>query len=506
MEIEGWPPDPILLLDIDGLRPDVFLAALESGNLPHIAPLLGGQGMERGSQIPVLAPAPSITFCSQACLFTGSHPREHGIPGSQFFDRFGTTSEGEPRHYAFDVGDTLAVDDAVRVFTHGLASERLHVPTFYERMAKRGRGFVVAGNMYAQGATTWLPPSVLKLGRLTKGGRLFGLDPQDYDRHVLDKLLEHLEAEGLPEGHGLTMYFLGLDHHSHKYSPHAQHDYLVKHVDPMVGELWRAIRAAAPSRAPFVVLFSDHGQIAVPDEDRYGLHLGFPFDREMGHFFDALGLDVHDYPGEDPDCDAVLTLNGGLADVYLHNQTGRWSDPPDFDQDVLPVGRAFWDAHHTGKLAPEMRGALAGVLLRNVERDGWEGCYEALTPSGEVVSLEEWFAKQPADLYVDPVNRLNNLAGTFSGDLLLISNYADGYYFGDNLCGIHGGLHPDDSCATLVYAWPDSSQAGWTEVRHSIRAAIDTRCRTEGDRYPSTTDMLTGLEAALSLFGDTTVP
>ena len=44
--------------------------------------------MQRGLEIPALAPAPSITFTSQASLFTGTQPREHGVPGNQFTTNF----------------------------------------------------------------------------------------------------------------------------------------------------------------------------------------------------------------------------------------------------------------------------------------------------------------------------------------------------------------------------------------------------------------------------------
>ena len=81
-------------LDIDGLRPDVFRAALEQNQLPNISRILGRkeERLSRGLVVPATAPAPSITFCSQACLFTGAHPQDHGIPGNQFFDRFGTNN------------------------------------------------------------------------------------------------------------------------------------------------------------------------------------------------------------------------------------------------------------------------------------------------------------------------------------------------------------------------------------------------------------------------------
>jgi hypothetical protein len=207
---------------------------------------------------------------------------------------------------------------------------------------------------------------------------------------------------------------------------------------------------------------------------------------------------VHDFPGEDPDSDAVFASNGGLAHVYLRERKSRrWIEPPAFQRDVLPVGRAFWEAHSSGRYAPEMRGALAGVLLRNTERDGWDARYEALTPQGDTVRLEDWFAIQPAGLYVDPVHRIDHLAGRLSGDILLISNYEGGFYFGGPVSGVHGGLHPEDSFATLAFSWPGASDDEWSRARQAILKAIGDRCGAEDGRQPSTADMLTGLLAVL---------
>lgn len=487
--------EKFLLVDMDGLRPDVLSAGLESGSLPNIARLLGGAGLERGLLMPVLAPAPSITFTSQASLFTGAHPDEHGIPGNQFFDRFGTHHKGVPRHYAFDVGDTLAADDAVRVFTEGLAAQCLLAPTLHHLASERGMRSVSACHMYALDAAAWLKPSLASLARFTKGGNLFGLSAPEYDRHTLQKALNELAANGLPDF--LTVYFMGLDHESHVHGPQAQLGYLAEVLDPMLGELWDKIGFLAGAKKPAVLIFSDHGQIGVPADDLHSIRLGFPFEREMGHLFDALGLDVHDYPGEDPNCDAVVASNGGLAHVYLQNRMGRWADMPLFERDVLPVGKAFWEAHATGVYASELRQALAGVLARDVEHQGWGADYLALTPQGDQVPLEEWFAAQPASQYADPVNRLRHLAGPLVGDLLLVSNYAAGYYFAPPMPGMHGGLHPEDSWATLALGCPGMTERGWKAAKKVFTEAVQKRCQTENNRQPSTADLLTGLSALL---------
>ncbi len=486
----------ILLIDIDGLRPDVFKQALNDGKIPVLTKLLGGADLSRGLQVDALAPAPSITFASQASLFTGAHPKEHGIPGNQFFDRFGDFNKGVPRHYAFDVGDTLAADDAVLVFTHGLAANCLRVPTIYEELAEQGYRSVVAGNMYAKGADVWLKPSLVDIARFTKGGNLFGMSSAEYDGEIIAETIEEIEQNGIPDI--LTIYLMGLDHESHHHGPDAQYQHLVEVIDPLLAQLWDALLEAKSDYAPLVAIFSDHGQIKVIADDKHSLRLAFPFEKEIGHLFDALGLDVHDYPGEDPHCDAVVASNGGLAHVYLQNRTGHWADKPEFVRDVLPVAAAFWEAHETGNYASELKNALAGVLVRDVEKDSWDAPYQAFTPQGEIISLKEWFALQDPELYLDPVNRIQNLVSGMAGDMLLISNYAEGYYFGAPIEGVHGGLHPDDSSAIFFIGAPGMDAQNWQSTKKNIQTAIQERCQTEDDRQPSTADLYTALQAALN--------
>ena len=80
----------MLLIDIDGLRYDVFKQALDSNAIPNIQRALGSSADLKA--FPLISTAPSITFCAQASIFTGASPNQHGINGNQFFDRFGTRS------------------------------------------------------------------------------------------------------------------------------------------------------------------------------------------------------------------------------------------------------------------------------------------------------------------------------------------------------------------------------------------------------------------------------
>lgn len=479
----------VLVIDIDGLRQDVFHRALSEGKAPNLAALLGGPQAEQGIHLDPVSPAPSITFCAQSTIFTGEAPARHGIAGNQFFDRFGSQTGGVPRFYAFDIGDALAVNDAVQTFQGkiGLVGQTLsrEVATLYELAASAGLSSAVTYNMISRGAGVWRKPSLVDIGRFTKGGDLFGIQAEQYDHKMMDQALVLLNRD--PQV--LTVYFMGLDHESHHSGPGVQYDYLTRVVDAQLGRLVNALQARSRLAGSLVLVVSDHGQIEVIPDDRHSLRLSFPFDREMGYLFDALGLDVHDKPGEGPNCDAVVASNGGLAQVYLQNRRGTWRDAPRFEEDVLTVARAFWEAHCSGRYAPDLRGALAMVLVRSVERDGWQADYQALMPGGELLPVADFLAGHPEIQTVDAGPRLRDLAGPHSGDVLLLSNYADGFYFGGPTVGVHGGLHPADSLAVGSFGWPGASAGQLAHLREVAAGIVADRRSAAGRQYASLSDM-----------------
>jgi hypothetical protein len=436
----------VLLLDIDGLRFDVFRRAYQAGQLPHISRILGPASDQ--NHFPLISTAPSITFCAQATIFTGKNPNEHGVLGNQFFDRFGDL-QGKPRSFAFDVGDLLDFDDAVMVFADGLASDCLQVPTIYETLGERGLTSLVVGNMYAKGADKWIPPTLTNLARLTKAKSVIGISEPDYDDDLLARTKAWLADRPLPNV--LTYYLKGLDGVSHYEGTGAQADYLIEEIDPHIGALWDFLSARYPDETAGmqVLLFSDHGQIDVVPDEQHSIRMAFPFQNEFKKLFDTLGFDLSDYPGEGPRSNAVVCLNAGLAYVYLRRGEADWGEPPDFAGDVVRVGQALWQASRTGAFGGGLRDALDSILVRDAASHGWEAGYQALTPEGELLPLAMWAEKQTQPA-VYSLERLAALTGKFSGDLIVFSNYADGYYFCPVMKGVHGGLHPDESVGVLA--------------------------------------------------------
>lgn len=494
------PPAHLLIIDIDGFRQDAFHAVLRSGGAPQLAALLGGAEAGWGIHLDPASTAPSITFCAQSSIFTGALPREHQIAGNQFFDRLSPT----PRFYAFDAGDTFEVGDAMAVFTgSGLLADTVSpaTPTLYETAAQYGFEATVAHHMLPRGARTWLPPTVFETARFIKSTSILGISSEDFDNRMVTRIREHLEEGNRPQI--LTAYFLGLDHESHQHGPSIQPAYVARSVDPLIGRLVELLKrhelffGQTHQADTLVVIVSDHGQIDVPAQDRHAIQLGFLHERELAALFDSLGLDVHDLPGEDGATQAVVGSNGGLAHISLRGLGRTWQQPPRYHEDVDRLAQALWQANEDGARAPDLRGALSAVLVRNVERDGWLAPYQAWTPNG-LLPVERYLADHPEILTVDAAARLNGLAGYTSGDLLLLSNYAGGFYFSSPVEGNHGGLHPDDSLTVLSFGWPGASPAQVEWLRRTAQEISGSTRRAEGRSYAALTDMVPVLR---ELFG-----
>ena len=232
------------------------------------------------------------------------------------------------------------------------------------------------------------------------------------------------------------------------------------------------------------LLFSDHGQTGITPDDIHSIRLAFPFERELEPLFTELNLDVHDYPGEGPNCNAVVAMNGGMAFVYLRNRQGAWLEKPDFERDVFPIGKAFWEASETGKYSPELKHAISSIFVKNTEQDGWEGDYQALHPSGKLVSLEEWFYNVPPDIAQDPLARICAMNSGLTGDLVVVSNPSEGYYFSPPLSGSHGGLTSQESEAFLAASWPMAIEG----FKGRILDWIEDICKQE-NRQPALCDI-----------------
>ncbi|MEN6481591.1 MAG: alkaline phosphatase family protein [Anaerolineaceae bacterium] len=492
-------PARVVLIDISGLRQDVFHQALKEKKLPMMEQLLGGENAMNGVHIDPISTFPSTTFSAQTSIITGLHPNQHGISGNQFFDRFGSNNNGIPIFYDLDMGDRLAVDDAVAVFQgkKGLIGDLLedHSLTIYEIAKQFGLRSIVGNHMLARGADLWLKPELMDVARFTKAGDLFGSQASAFDHQMIQQLCKNISGE--KEFDFITAYFMGLDHQSHHEGPESQMDYLSKVIDAQVGELVETLRTKNRLTNTLFVFVSDHGQVACKADDRYAIPLSYPFEREFEGFFSTFGLDMQaDFPGEGPNCEAVVASNGGMAQVYLQNRRGSWKDAPRFELDVLPIAEALWEANLSGMYCSELRGTLSMILVRNVEQEGWQAPYQVLTADG-IFPLDEYFEENYNFNQVEGALRLNDLSGHTSGDLILISDIEEGYYFGSPVRGVHGGLKEEESFAVLSLGWFEAKEGSANWLRNTTQRIIARRRELEKRSSPLLEDMLPVLWAVM---------
>jgi hypothetical protein len=286
---------------------------------------------------------------------------------------------------------------------------------------------------------------------------------------------------------------MGLDHHSHLHGPATQSEYLLEIVDPQVGRLLDLLEELNLFDGTLFVLVSDHGQIETPGDDAHSIRLGFPFDMELSPLFKALGLDLHDLPGEDPKVDAVVGLNGGLAHVYLRHRENDWAAFPRYEGDVLRVAEAFHVMNKQGKYRSELKSTLDLILVRDAESTGdWQADYRAYLGDGVTQPFSEWLAEHPDLPYADADNRVRLATSSMSGDLILSAKASEGVYFGgEGLSGVHGSLLSGDSEVVLSFALPGGVEDDIASLHDQVEAIIGARCTAEGDRLPGVADMST---------------
>ncbi len=128
----GAAPRPVLLLVLDGIRPDVLQAAIRDGDAPALGLLA-----ERGEAVwDAVSVFPSITPAATAAIVTGAAPAESGILGHAWYDR----EEGRVVVYGA-MRETVISTGPLKVFHNNvfrMNRDDLLAETLFERLHERG--------------------------------------------------------------------------------------------------------------------------------------------------------------------------------------------------------------------------------------------------------------------------------------------------------------------------------------------------------------------------------
>ena len=244
------PAPIVLMISVDGLRPDYVTAADTHGlKIPALRRFVTEGAFAEG----VEGVIPTVTYPSHTTLITGVWPAKHGILSNTIFDPL---RAGQSAWYWY--------------------AEDIRVPTLWDAAARAGWTTASVHWPVSVGArVTWNIPEYWRANTPEDGKLLRALSTPG--------LLVELEAELGPypraleaeddEARGrftarllekkrpalLTLHLIALDHVQHDTRPFSAETFAVlERLDTVIGRLRETAERLAPGRA-FVAIVSDHG-------------------------------------------------------------------------------------------------------------------------------------------------------------------------------------------------------------------------------------------------------
>ncbi len=291
---------PVLLISIDGLRPDYVTHAGEHGlKIPNLRNLV----LEGTHAEGVTGVVPTVTYPSHTTLVTGVAPAVHGILSNSKFDPLGK-NHGGWYWYGQEIRVRTLWEAASQA---GLTTASVNWPV---TVAARGVGYLVPEYWRAGSEDDLLLIEALS----RPDGWLQGLETSlgpfpDATQGTLagDEIRARYSIELLKtvKPGFLTVHLTSLDEAEHETAPFSPHSCeTLEALDGMIGRLAAAALAAQPDTVIAVV--SDHGFIRT--EHRVNL---------MVPFVAAGFVHLAQPGGSVASWDAAPWLAGGLAAVML---------------------------------------------------------------------------------------------------------------------------------------------------------------------------------------------
>jgi hypothetical protein len=294
-------PAPLLLMvSIDGLRPDYITAADARGaKVPNLRRFLKDGTYAEG----VVGVVPTVTYPSHTTLVTGVWPAKHGISANTTFDPLQKNFQGW-YWYAEDIGVPTLWDAAAQA---GRTTASIQWPvTVGARVTWNIPEFWRAGTpddtKLLRAVST---PGLLAEAQAEIGEYRGGIDNAPESDEIRGRYAQWILRKKRP---GLLLLHLAaLDHIQHETGPFsAEALVILERLDVVIGSLRDAAERLAPGRA-LIAVVSDHGFVKTDAQ----LNL-FPA-------FRAARLFSLDEKGKIADWKAMPWPTGGSAAIVLKN-------------------------------------------------------------------------------------------------------------------------------------------------------------------------------------------
>ncbi|HEY3454602.1 MAG TPA: ectonucleotide pyrophosphatase/phosphodiesterase [Bryobacteraceae bacterium] len=293
----------VVLISIDGMRPDYVTHASEHGlKIPHLLELMHSGAYATG----VHGVLPTVTYPSHTTLLTGVWPAQHGIDSNTTFDPLGKNMGGWYWYSEDNRAPTLwkaAADAGLKVgsvsWPVSVSATGVHflIPEYWR--ASTDDDLKLERALSTPGLLTHLQkelgPYIMDLNRAIPGDR----QRTRYSVGIL--------KENRPDF--MTIHLAALDHLEHLTAPFSKESNdTLEELDGMVGKIEDAMRATHPEAV--ICIVSDHGFARIDHE----LHL-------FSAFVDA-GLVTLDPKAATPKVmswKAIPWNDGGSAAIMLQN-------------------------------------------------------------------------------------------------------------------------------------------------------------------------------------------
>jgi predicted AlkP superfamily pyrophosphatase or phosphodiesterase len=302
------PAPPILLLiSIDGMRPDYVTSADAHGaKLPNLRRFLKEGAYAEG----VTGVVPTVTYPSHTTLVTGVWPAQHGIFANTTFDPLQKNFQGW-YWYAEDIHSRTLWDAAAAA---GRTTASVHWPVTVGapitwNIPEFWRANTPDDAKLLRAVST---PGLLEEPRAALGDYPVGTDSSA----EVDELRARYAQWILEHKHPalVTLHLAALDHIEHETGPFSPESIaILERLDAVIGTLRAAVERLAPGRA-FVAVVSDHGFVQTSAQ----LNL-FPAFRDAKLF-------TLDEKGKVADWKAMPWVTGGSAAIVLkapHDEATR---------------------------------------------------------------------------------------------------------------------------------------------------------------------------------------
>jgi predicted AlkP superfamily pyrophosphatase or phosphodiesterase len=251
-EAQSPPAVPVVLISIDGLKPDYLLEADKHGlKIPNLRLLVTGGAHASG----VTGVLPTVTYPSHATMVTGVAPATHGIIANSPFDPFSKNLNGW-YWYAEDIKVPTLWDICAKA---GLTTASVDWPVTVSanitfNIAQYWRADNAEDRKVIRALST---PGLLREAESTVGPYADGNDYSIAGDVCRAGFNAYLLEKKKPRFH--LSYFGSLDEEEHKTGPYSAQTFAVlEQLDAVIGQVRRAAEKIGGGRA-VICIVSDHG-------------------------------------------------------------------------------------------------------------------------------------------------------------------------------------------------------------------------------------------------------